>query len=149
MSTGRLTSTSRSHNGAPGAEVLYRTARNIVNTGSDLTVELKELDADIKNDLRDIADFDNYLYHLNLKKSKLQQRVDENERWIKNFEKSDGGADSLEAQYKKLVDQIQHIYNTAKAAHFKGIELLIKDFQYHLAYKRWNDTFTATPYRPK
>jgi hypothetical protein len=27
--------------------------------------------------------------------------------------------------------------------------MLIKEFDYHVAYKRWNDTFTAIPFKPK
>jgi hypothetical protein len=29
------------------------------------------------------------------------------------------------------------IYKGAKEFHGKGIEMLIKEFNYHLAYKRW------------
>jgi hypothetical protein len=31
----------------------------------------------------------------------------------------------------------------------QGIDMLIKEFNYHIAYKRWNDTFTAIPFKPK
>ena len=31
----------------------------------------------------------------------------------------------------------------------QGLEMLIKEFGYHIAYKRWNDTFTAVPFKPK
>jgi hypothetical protein len=30
-----------------------------------------------------------------------------------------------------------------------SIELLIQDFNYHVQFKRWNDTFTAVPFKPK
>ena len=30
-----------------------------------------------------------------------------------------------------------------------SIELLISEFNYHVAYKRWNDTFSAVPFKPK
>lgn len=29
------------------------------------------------------------------------------------------------------------------------IDLLIRDFNYHVNFKRWNDTFTAVPFKPK
>ena len=41
------------------------------------------------------------------------------------------------------------IYDGAKDFHSKGIALLIKEFEYHIAFKRWNDTFTAIPFKPK
>ncbi len=28
------------------------------------------------------------------------------------------------------------------------IDLLIRDFKYHVVYKRWNDTFSAVPFKP-
>jgi hypothetical protein len=31
----------------------------------------------------------------------------------------------------------------------QGLQMLIEDFGYHIAYKRWNDTFTAVPFKPK
>lgn len=31
----------------------------------------------------------------------------------------------------------------------QGIEMLIKEFDYHIAYKRWNDSFSAVPFKPK
>jgi hypothetical protein len=31
----------------------------------------------------------------------------------------------------------------------QGLEMLIRDFGYHIAYKRWQDTFTAVPFKPK
>lgn len=31
----------------------------------------------------------------------------------------------------------------------QGIDMLIKEFGYHIAYKRWNDSFTAVPFKPK
>jgi hypothetical protein len=29
------------------------------------------------------------------------------------------------------------------------MDMLINEFGYHIAYKRWNDTFTAVPFKPK
>lgn len=31
----------------------------------------------------------------------------------------------------------------------QGLEMLVRDFGYHIAYKRWQDTFTAVPFKPK
>lgn len=30
-----------------------------------------------------------------------------------------------------------------------SIDLLIQQFNYHVMFKRWNDTFTAVPFKPK
>lgn len=30
-----------------------------------------------------------------------------------------------------------------------SIGLLIENFKYHVAYKRWSDTFSAVPFKPK
>lgn len=31
----------------------------------------------------------------------------------------------------------------------QGIDMLIKEFNYHIAYKRWDDSFSAVPFKPK
>jgi hypothetical protein len=54
----------------------------------------------------------------------------------------------FEGQYDKMVAGMGEIYSTAKDGHTKGIELLKKDFGYHPAYKRHDDKFTATPFKP-
>jgi len=33
--------------------------------------------------------------------------------------------------------------------HAKGIKLLEDEFNYHVAFKRHNDTFTGIPFKPK
>ena len=36
----------------------------------------------------------------------------------------------------------------ARLGKCEGIILLIEDFAYHPAFKRWSDTFTAIPFKP-
>lgn len=55
----------------------------------------------------------------------------------------------FQQKYAHLVDDIHGIYENAKVFHAKGIEMLIDEFNYHPAFKRWNDTFTAIPFKPK
>uniref|UniRef100_A0A7S0X0T4 Uncharacterized protein n=1 Tax=Chlamydomonas leiostraca TaxID=1034604 RepID=A0A7S0X0T4_9CHLO len=124
------------------------TATNISGTATNLHVALAELEADLKRDLEGKKEYEDYAKTLNIKKKDLEKRIEENQRWIDNFEQNDT-AGAFEAQYKKLLDQIQIIYSSAKDFHGKGIDMLIKEFNYHLAYKRWNDTFTAIPFKPK
>ena len=51
-------------------------------------------------------------------------------------------------KYKTLVNEISSLYGEAKEKHAQGIKLLIKDFAYHPAFKRWDDSFTSIPFKP-
>eukprot|EP00877_Chromochloris_zofingiensis_P015214 jgi/Chrzof1/9947/Cz04g21210.t1 len=127
---------------------LHQTTRNISGTAEGLRRKLKDLDAEIKQDLKGKKEYEEYLAKLNIQKAELQERIARNQAWIDNFERnSDNGA--FEAQYRNLLVDIQQIYDNAKEFHGKGIDMLIKEFNYHIAYKRWNDTFTAVPFKPK
>ena len=81
----------------------------------------------------------------------------------------------FQQKYVHLVEDIHSVYGTAKEVHgqivslcpvctvawlvltcshvsqfhAKGIQMLIDEFNYHVAYKRWDDTFNATPFKPK
>lgn len=128
---------------------LYHTSRKIQGTASDLSQHLKDMTLDIKDDKQNKLECEKWLYTLNEKKARLQRRIDANETWISNFEKDNGEGGSLENQYKALVDKIALIYKGVKDFHGKGIDMLIDRFNYHITYKRWNDTFSATPFAPK
>lgn len=153
--------------------------------------------AELKEDVKGHAEFAAYLTRLEQQRADLQARVDTNRAWVENFEaQKDNGA--FEAQYRRLLEDIQAIYEGAKEFHSKvrdghgrrvrvtvpctalcrgcrtaavhaapaseqscapardphhvptqGLQMLIDDFGYHIAYKRWNDTFTAVPFKPK
>mmetsp|Transcript_31206 Transcript_31206/g.69401 ORF Transcript_31206/g.69401 Transcript_31206/m.69401 type:complete len:160 (-) Transcript_31206:513-992(-) len=125
-----------------------QTSNNISGTATNLVNNLKEIEQDLKKDIEGRKEFEDYLKNLEIKKADLQKRVAQNQAWIANFESNqDNGA--FEAQYKKLLAEMQQIYVGAKEFHSKGIDMLIKEFDYHLAYKRWNDSFTAVPFKPK
>ncbi len=51
-------------------------------------------------------------------------------------------------KYKTLVNEISSLYGEAKEKHAQGISVLIKDFAYHPAFKRWDDRFSSTPCKP-
>ena len=81
----------------------------------------------------------------------------------------------FQQKYMHLVEDIHGVYGNAKEVklkahtrrqyaqagtacltpvcslqfHAKGIQMLIDEFNYHVAYKRWDDTFNATPFKPK
>lgn len=121
------------------------TSSEIGGTAGNLTMSLKELEKDIKSDKAGKEEYENYMKLLNIRKEELQQRIRENKEWIDTF----AGAGGAEEQFKELIDNIKNVYNQAKGHHAKGIEMLIKNFDYHVAYKRPGDTFTATPFVPK
>lgn len=51
-------------------------------------------------------------------------------------------------KYHALVKEIEQLYGSAKDKHAKGIQMLVNEFDYHVAYKRWSDSFTAVPFKP-
>ncbi|WIA08791.1 hypothetical protein OEZ85_008213 [Tetradesmus obliquus] len=126
----------------------HQATSNIAGTAEGLKRKVKQLDAELKEDLKGKKEFEDYLTKLNLQKADIQGRIEKNKTWIENFEaNSDNGA--FEAQYRGLLEEIQQIYESAKEFHGKGIDMLINEFGYHIAYKRWNDTFSAVPFKPK
>lgn len=53
-------------------------------------------------------------------------------------------------RYETLTVDIKDLYNNAADQHLKGIELLIREFEYHPQFKKNGDKdFTAVPFRPK
>ncbi|GFR44857.1 hypothetical protein Agub_g6200 [Astrephomene gubernaculifera] len=124
-----------------------QTSTNIGGTAEGLRRSLRELEADLKKDEEGKKEYETYLKRLEVQRADLQKKVDEHKAWLEAADAK--GAESSEQQYMRLLEQIQHIYEGAKEFHGKGIDLLIKEFGYHIAYKRWNDTFTAIPFKPK
>ena len=45
--------------------------------------------------------------------------------------------------------QMSVLYQNAKDKHANGLTMLMKHFDYHPEFKRWSDTFSAVPFRPK
>lgn len=125
-----------------------QTSTSIAGTAEGLRKSLQELEADLKKDIEGKKEYETFLKQLEIRKADLQRQVDADKAWLEAFTANQDNG-SFEQQYKQLLDQIQQIYNGAKEFHGKGIDLLIKEFGYHLAFKRWNDTFTGIPYKPK
>ncbi|GAX74114.1 hypothetical protein CEUSTIGMA_g1563.t1 [Chlamydomonas eustigma] len=124
------------------------TSNNIAGTSTNLGQSLKEIEADLKKDVEGRKEFEDYLAKLEKQKAELRKRIEANKTWIENFEKNDTSG-NFEMQYKELVEKIHNVYDNAKEFHSKGIDMLIKDFDYHLAYKRWSDSFSGVPFKPK
>ncbi|KAL3160670.1 hypothetical protein ABBQ32_010585 [Trebouxia sp. C0010 RCD-2024] len=124
--------------GARPVQQLQKNAQNI--SGSVLNIE------HIAADLVGKQGFDSHLAELTRKKEDLQKRVNLNKQWTEMFDKD---VAPFQQKYVHLVEDIHNVYGTAKEFHAKGIQMLIDEFNYHVAYKRWDDTFNAIPFKPK
>ncbi|PNW74789.1 hypothetical protein CHLRE_12g509800v5 [Chlamydomonas reinhardtii] len=129
-------------------QLFNHTSTSISGTAESLRKSLQELEADLKKDEEGRKEYETYLKQLEIRKADLQRKIKENKTWLEEFEANQGDG-SFEQQYRRLLEQIETIYSGAKEFHGKGIDLLIKEFGYHIAFKRWNDTFTAIPFKPK
>mmetsp|Transcript_35283 Transcript_35283/g.111508 ORF Transcript_35283/g.111508 Transcript_35283/m.111508 type:complete len:146 (+) Transcript_35283:214-651(+) len=107
--------------------------------------ELQALDTDIKADKAGKAEYQEQINRLKRRKAVLEARVQANKDWAESF---DGAIGPFENKYQTLVDEIHQLYGEAKEKHAEGLKLLMSDFQYHPAFKRWSDTFSASPFTP-
>ena len=123
-------------------------ANNIGGNTEQLRRRLARLEAELKADVKGRKEFEDYRTTLMLQRADLEARVARNKAWVAQFERSSSDG-AFEAQYRRLVGEIETIYAGAKEFHASGIGLLIKDFGYHVAYRRWNDTFSAVPFKPR
>jgi flagellar motility protein MotE (MotC chaperone) len=121
------------------------TASSIKGVLDNLHVQLGILEAQIKADERNKAEFERHLSTLNTKKSELEARVRQNEEWAKKYDTEVG---PFADRYKQMTADIGTIYERAKVGHAKGIVLLEKEFGYHPAFKRPGDSFFGIPFRP-
>ncbi len=119
------------------------TASSITGVIGNLSAQLAMVEAEIKSDLDSKAEFEKQLKILETRKADLRIRVEENQKWLA----TSNNAYILE-QYAKMTGEIGSIYANAKKGHASGIVLLQKEFGYHVAFKRPQDTFTATAFRP-
>lgn len=126
-----------------------KTSNLISGTSIQLDKHLQLLEEEIKADTAGLKEFGMYQKKLEMEKAEIQARIDKNKEWIEKTGKSQGDSGAVEQQYKALLDKINEIYESAKDSHAQGVDMLIKDFNYHLAYKRWNDTFSAVPFKPQ
>mmetsp|Transcript_2886 Transcript_2886/g.5211 ORF Transcript_2886/g.5211 Transcript_2886/m.5211 type:complete len:139 (-) Transcript_2886:226-642(-) len=122
------------------------TASAIKGVLDNLRMQIGILDAEIKADEKSKAEYDRHLAILERQKSELIRRNEENAAWSKNYDTDVG---PFAAKYKQMTEDIANIYDNAKNGHANGIKLLEKEFGYHPAFKRPQDTFSAIPFRPK
>ncbi len=122
-----------------------RTSSSIKGVLDNLRVQIQILDADIKAGEKSKMEFERHLAILQNKKDELQRRVKQSTEWAATYDLEVG---PFANRYNEMTSKIGEIYEKAKEGHSKGIVLLEKEFGYHPAFKRPQDTFTATPFRP-
>jgi hypothetical protein len=83
---------------------------------------------------------------LETKKLDLQARVKMNTEWGAKYDLEVG---PFAKKYNDMTKGIGDIYEHAKDGHRRGIVILKKEFDYHPAFKRPQDTFSAIPFIPK
>lgn len=125
--------------------IMDATAQSIKGVLDNLRVQLHILDADIKADKKGKADYDRLLTQLETRKAELEARVKENEIWADVYDNEIGPSMN---RFGDMTSDIKVIYEKAKKGHADGIKLLEKEFNYHPAFKRPGDTFTAIPFKP-
>mmetsp|Transcript_14399 Transcript_14399/g.36341 ORF Transcript_14399/g.36341 Transcript_14399/m.36341 type:complete len:148 (+) Transcript_14399:58-501(+) len=125
--------------------LILRTSNGISGMVDNFQRKLKEVDADIKMDEKGIHEYKISLDRLRRRKADLEKRVLENKAFVKSFHDDIG---PFAEKYKTLVNEISSLYGEAKEKHAQGIKVLIKDFAYHPAFKRWDDRFSSTPFKP-
>ena len=124
---------------------MNRTTGGIGGVLDTLTQRMTTLDSDIKADGAGKKEYDDQLDHLRRRKDELKARVAANEEWAKAFDTNLG---PFQKKYEAMTHDMSHLYDDAKKKHQAGLNVLIKEFRYHPAYKRPGDGFSATPFRP-
>lgn len=109
-------------------------------------MRIEVLDREIKDDEKGKKDYDEQLFRLNKRKHDLLAKLRDCHDWITLF---DSKIKPLESNYKDMTDNMQTQYNDAKLRHAQGIQVLMDNFDYHPEFKRFSDTFSAAPFKPK
>lgn len=120
------------------------TASQIQGVFDTMRVQLSILDADMKKEEADKISYEVQLKKLHEQRNDLQKSIRFKENWVKNAETG-----NFAVAYNEIQKDIEGIYNKAKAGHKHGITILEKEFNYHPAFKRPGDTFTASAFVPK
>ena len=102
--------------------------------------------AEIKADQKGIEDYKGEILRLEQRQEFLRKRIQENKAWAQNFDKE---FKPFMDKYNKFMEEMAKLYKDAKDKHEGGLQLLKQHFDYHPEFKRWSDTFSAVPFRPK
>ena len=122
---------------------MHHAAVSIKGVSEDLRVKIGQLDAQIKADRKSKEEFERYLKQLNDRRNEVLARMEKNGEYVQQFDNS-----SAQAAYRQMTHDISKIYEKAVTDHGKGIVMLEKEFGYHPAFKRPQDTFTGIAFKP-
>ncbi|GBG34504.1 Hypothetical Protein FCC1311_107282 [Hondaea fermentalgiana] len=128
------------------SEAFHKTASDLGNTVEVLRGQLKELQREIRADRVGKKEFEDEIAMLMRRREKIEKNLADNAAWAREFDSAIG---PFERTYAGLTHEISGLYDNAKEEHAKGVQVLIDQFNYHPAFKRWNETFFAIPFRPK
>ena len=127
-------------------EKFDKTASEVGGAIENLQNQLRTLNTEIRADKDGLFDFDNRLRFLYKERDMLENRMKENSVWADKFDLQIG---PFEKMYDQLTDGMTSLYDNAKTEHRKGIDVLIREFNYHPLWKKDNGCFTATPFKPE
>ena len=101
---------------------------------------------EIKADKKGQQDYRKELRKLQIRKEDAHARLDANDKLAATFDVQFG---PFMEKYDALTKDISTLYDSAKAEHVKGIDLLVREFKYNPLFKKPSDTFSAVPFKPK
>lgn len=128
------------------SQELNKAVSQITHVMETIANQIDQLDASLQADYDGKKQYGDKLEALNRKKQEYLQKFNEDKAWAANFDTRIG---PFEARYEALTGSVGSLYDSAKDKHAAGLKLLEEFFDYHPAYKRHDDTFSAVPFRPK
>jgi hypothetical protein len=128
------------------AAKMNRVTSGIGGALEGVQMRIEMLSREIKADEKGKKDYDEQLFRLNERRRDLEGKLKDCRDWNALFESK---IKPLAGKYTETTDSMQSQYNDAKLRHAQGILVLMENFDYHPEFKRFSDTFTAVPFRPK
>ena len=128
------------------SQELNKTQCQITHIMESIATEIEQLDHMLKADRDGKKQYDDSLAALARRKKDIMTKYTADVTFAENFDQKIG---PFQARYNVLTGSVGTLYGSAKDKHASGLKLLEKFFDYHPAYKRHSDTFSAVPFRPK
>lgn len=111
-----------------------------------MDLRMAMLEREIRADEKGKQEYDDQLLRLRKRREDIEAKLRECREWTELFESK---IKPLEGRYSETTDGMQTLYDDAKMRHAQGIQVLMQNFDYHPEFKRWSDSFSAVPFRPK
>ncbi|RLN50136.1 hypothetical protein BBJ28_00021059 [Nothophytophthora sp. Chile5] len=128
------------------ARKMNRVTSGIGGALEGVQMTINQLSREIKADEKGKQDYDDQLFRLNQRRQDMEAKLLECREWSALFESK---IKPLAGKYAETTDSMQGQYEDAKLRHAQGIKVLIENFDYHPEFKRFSDTFSAVPFKPK